>query len=93
MICFSSELGKLFQIYGPLIKIEYLLVLILRAGCTIVTRKEIVWKGRNYFCLCYVPALTSAQSFRKGTKSSGGFNNINLNIKVGKKYHLSLDYV
>ena len=54
---------------------------------------EIVWKRRNFFCLCYVPALTSAQSFRKGTKSSGNFNNISLNIKYWKKYHLSLDYV
>ena len=40
---------------------------------TIVTRKETVWKWRNFFCLCYVPALTIAQSFRKGTKSSGKF--------------------
>ena len=62
-------------------------------GINIVTRKEIVWKRRNFFCLCYVPVLTSAQSFRKGTKSSGSFNNISLNIKFWKKYHLSLDYV
>ena len=60
---------------------------------TIVTRKEIVWKRRNFFSLCYVPTLTSAQSFRKGTKSSGSFNNISLNIKFWKKYHLSLYYV
>ena len=59
----------------------------------IVTRKEIVLKRCNFFCLCYVLALTSAQSFRKGTKSSGSFNNISLNIKFWKKYHLSLDYV
>ena len=39
----------------------------------IVTRKEIVWKRRNFFCLCSVPNLTRAQSFRKGTKSSGKF--------------------
>ena len=31
------------------------------------------WKRRNFFCLCNVPALTSAQSFGKGTKSSGKF--------------------
>ena len=54
----------------------------------IATRKEIVWKWRNFFCLCYVPTLTSAQSFRKGTKSSGSFNNISLNIKFWKKYNL-----
>ena len=30
----------------------------------IVTRKDIVWERRNFFCLCYVSALTSAQSFR-----------------------------
>ena len=40
---------------------------------TIASRKEIAWKRRNFFCLCYVPALTSAQSFRKGTKSNGKF--------------------
>ena len=60
---------------------------------SIVTRKEIVWKRRNFFCLCYVLTLTSAQSFRKGTKSSGNFNNISLNIKFWKKDHLSLDYI
>ena len=43
---------------------------------TIVTRKEIVWKRHDFFCLCYVPILTSTQSFPKGTKSSGSFNNI-----------------
>ena len=32
--CLSSELRKLFQIYGPLTEIEYLLVLILLIGCT-----------------------------------------------------------
>ena len=63
---------------------------------TIVTRKEIAWKRRNFFCLCYVgyvPTLTSAKSFCKGTKSSGSFSSISLNIKFQKKYHLSLDYV
>ena len=39
----------------------------------IVTRKEIVWKRRNFFCLCSVPNLTRAHSFHKGTKSSGKF--------------------
>ena len=34
VICFSSGLRKLFQIYGPLIEIEYLLVLVLLIGCT-----------------------------------------------------------
>ena len=37
----------------------------------IVTRKEIVWKQCLFFYLCNVPALTSAQSFRNRTKSSG----------------------
>ena len=50
----------------------------------IVTRKEIVWQRRNFFCLCYVPVLTSAQSFRKGTKSSGSFNNRSLNESFGR---------
>ena len=54
----------------------------------IVTRKEIVWKKRNFFCLCSVPALISAQSFRKGTKSRGSFNNISLNKNFWKKYNL-----
>ena len=54
----------------------------------IVTRKEIVWKRRNFSCLCYVPALTSSvQSFRKGTKPTGSFNNISINIKFWKKYN------
>ena len=39
----------------------------------IVTRKELVWKWHNFFCLCYVPVLTSAQSFHKGKKSSEKF--------------------
>ena len=37
------------------------------------SHKKKVWKRHNFFCLCYVSALTSAQSFHKGTKSSGKF--------------------
>ena len=36
------------------------------------SHKKIVWK-RRIFRLCNAPALTSSQSFRKGTKSSGKF--------------------
>ena len=39
----------------------------------LLTRNEIVWKRRNFFCLWYVLGLISAQSFRKGTKSCGDF--------------------
>ena len=34
VICFTLELRRLFQIYGPLIEIEHLLVIILQIGCT-----------------------------------------------------------
>ena len=34
VICVNSELRRLFQIYGPLIEIEHLLVIILQIGCT-----------------------------------------------------------
>ena len=33
-------------------------------ACNIVTRKEIAWKRRNFFCLSYISALTSAQPFQ-----------------------------
>ena len=56
-------------------------------ACSIATWKEIVWKQHNFFCLCYVPALTSAQSFHKRTKSSRKFD-ISLNVKFWKKYNL-----
>ena len=42
-------------------------------GFIIITRNEIVWKRRNFFCLCNVPDLIGSQSFRKGTKSNGKF--------------------
>ena len=37
-----------------------------------IVRHGLVWKRCN-FCLCYVPALTSAHSFYKETKSTGKF--------------------
>ena len=53
--------------------IRLLHILYARLCVNIVTQKEIVSKWRNFFCLCYAPPLTSAQSFCKGTKSSRKF--------------------
>ena len=30
--------------------------------------KKIVWKRRNFFCLCSIPSSTRAKSFREGAK-------------------------
>ena len=74
---FSASIVSLMMICGRLQ--SELMILLSIHHMTIVTRKEIVWKRRNLFCLCYVPVLTSAQSFRRGQNLAGSFNNISLN--------------
>ena len=52
----------------------------------IITRRGIVYKWHNFFCLCSVSNLTHPQSFRKGTKSSGNFDKISFTLKLWSKY-------
>ena len=78
---FSASIVSLMMICGKLQ--SELIILLSIHHMTIVTRKEIVWKRRNFFCLCYGPFLTSAQSFRRGQNLVGSFNN----IKFWKKYN------
>ena len=68
------NLWELNEIKRQINKLKRYYMEILTAVCEIiVTRQEIIWKLHNFFCLCYVPAQASPQSFRKGTKSSGKF--------------------